>query len=245
MKRRIARMAGWGFAVFAVLLAATESTALAEGVVLADSVQQFSTVQGQDGWSYGYYDRSADPNGTYDAASDFAQMLYYRSDLYDPPAGTSGGRWQVSYNNPNEGGLYWCALWANGGHPNATNTNNVELWPVRRWTSNYDGQVTLTGNLGHLNWQYLGNGLRGRLFVDGTQLWTAHVNPTNSVGLDFSLQIPVHVGSYVDLAVDPEGNDEADWARFQVAITSVPEPASAFLLVIASLGVFSRRRRAY
>jgi len=51
MRGLIARLVGWGFAVLAVLLAATESTALAEGVVLADSLQQFSTVQGQDGWS--------------------------------------------------------------------------------------------------------------------------------------------------------------------------------------------------
>jgi hypothetical protein len=114
--------------------------------------------------------------------------------------------------------------------------------------SDYEGEVTLTGNLGHLNWQYLGNGLSGRLLVDGTEIWTAHVNPTDSVGIDFSLQIPVHVGSHVDLAVDPEGNDTSDWARFQVAITSVPEPSTLVLLSAGALSllayVWRRRKRA-
>jgi len=103
--------------------------------------------------------------------------------------------------------------------------------------------VILTGNLGHLNLSYLGNGLRGRLFVDGTEIWTDHVNPTDSVGVDFSLQIPVHVGSYVDLAVDPEGNATGDWARFQVAITSLPEPSTLVLLGIGAIGLLAWRRR--
>jgi hypothetical protein len=57
-------------------------------------------VQGQDGWWYGYYNRSADLNGIYNDAKNFSLMLYYRGDMLDFPLGGPGGRWQVYYNNP-------------------------------------------------------------------------------------------------------------------------------------------------
>ena len=238
MRGFIARLEDCVFSAFVVLLLdATESTTLADEGVLANSVQQFSNVQGQDDWWYGYYDRSADANGIYDEATDFALMLYYRSDLLDPMVHQGAdGRFPIIIRT--KAALTGGALWANGGHPNATNTN-LELWPIRRWVSNYEGEVNLTGNLAHLNLSYLGNGLRGRLFVDGTEIWTNHVNPTDSVGIDYSLQVPIHVGSHVDLAVDPEGDDIGDWAKFQVAITSVPEPSTLAFLGASAISLLA------
>src|SRR5689334_105401 len=42
---------------------------------IADSVTEFSGNQGQNGWYYGYYAKSADADGTYNPGTDFVQFL--------------------------------------------------------------------------------------------------------------------------------------------------------------------------
>ena len=44
----------------------------ATALVVGDSVAEFSGTQGQDGWSYGYYDRHNDGDGTYEHATHYS-----------------------------------------------------------------------------------------------------------------------------------------------------------------------------
>lgn len=47
---------------------------------VADSVSGFSGEQGANGWSYGYWDYTADPDKSYDQALDFQLLSQFGSD---------------------------------------------------------------------------------------------------------------------------------------------------------------------
>jgi hypothetical protein len=71
---------------------------------------------------------------------------------------------------------YWTSLTADGGHPNGINNNGatwqpVEHWAVRRWKSDYDGQVSISGLIADLN-SGGGNGVIGQIFVDNKEVGT-------------------------------------------------------------------------
>ena len=89
----------------------TGSMAICAGVI-ADSVTDFSGVQGQNEWFYGFY------QGTF-ASPGFQQMSAFDS-----------GNWYV--NN----GVVWTSLEDVGGHPNGFTTSggrtSVDQWAVRR-----------------------------------------------------------------------------------------------------------------
>src|SRR5262245_22441640 len=53
-----------------------------ETCVVADTVDDFSSEQGKNGWFYGYWDAANDPDGRYDPASDFKPMEYCRENTW-------------------------------------------------------------------------------------------------------------------------------------------------------------------
>jgi hypothetical protein len=55
--------------------------------MVADSVSGFSGEQGANGWSYGYWDHTADPDKSYDQATDFQLLRRFGSDPLDRVAG--------------------------------------------------------------------------------------------------------------------------------------------------------------
>jgi len=202
--------------------------------VFADSVAEFSSVQGQDGWFYGYYDRTNDVGGIYAPATDFQQMTQY---------GVSPDEWTV------QEGTFWTRLGEQGGHDNGVITGGgrteVEHWAIRRYVSEATGTVTLSGNLAKLNTGG-GNGIVGRIFVDGTQAYSQTVNFNDAVGFNYSFDVAVGIGSTLDFILDPNAsNDQFDGARFTAKLTAVPEPSALAAFVIGAVSgvVLLRRRR--
>lgn len=193
-----------GSAVCWLFAVGCHSASLPRAEVVADSVSGFSGEQGAGGWFYGYWDRSADPDGRYDPATDFQLLRHFGTDPINQLSGRSeftvGELWNL------EDGLYYTSLWAEGGHPHGTmplgSHAQVEQWAVRRWVSTIDGSVTISGHAGKVmpwgeNWT---GGVRTLIRVDGDEVFSADVDDGGS---DYSVEATVRVGSLVDFLIGP------------------------------------------
>lgn len=170
--------------------------------VVADSISGFSGEQGANGWSYGYWDYTADADKSYNQTADFQLLQHFGSDPINqlstrPDLGT-GKLWTL------QDGLYYTSLWAGGGHPNGTMDlgahAQVEHWAVRRWVSTANGPITISGHAAKVlatNW---GGGVQTRIVVDGTTVFSAAID--NS-GTNYSVNAMVHSGSLVDFLIGP------------------------------------------
>ncbi len=208
------------FSAFGVLLA----TALpASAQVLADSWAEFSGTQGQDGWHYGYYSGDMTPGS-------FQEMQSYQSN-----------RWHV------EPGNYWTTLGAVLSHPNGTVTSPpaqpMNHWAARRWVSDFAGEINIDTILRKIAVVDSSNGVIGRIYVDGNEIWSQFIAGNDAEGVSASLTASVGLGSTVDFVVDAvDGNDGGDATRLTGVITAVPTPGSLALVGIAGLLAFRRRR---
>lgn len=166
--------------------------------VLADSAAEFSGTQGQNNWSYGYYD------GPFDS-SDFQLMTQFTGDL-----------WYV------QEGTYWTNLWEKGGHPNGPVSSggrqDVEHWPVRRWISEVGRNINMSGTIAKNNTGG-GDGITGHILVDGVKVFSQALGASDSTGVNYSISATVKVGSVVDFAIEPGGTDHFDGTDFTAIIT--------------------------
>ena len=205
-----------------LLVVGCNSASRPHSVVVADSVSEFSGTQGAHGWSYGYWDRSADTDKRYDQATDFQLLKHFGSDPINQISGRSeftvGELWNL------QDGRYFTSLWAEGGHPNGTMElgayAQVEQWAVRRWVSTIDGPVTISGHAGKVmpwgeNW---GGGVRTLILVDGKELYSADIEDGGS---DYSIEAKVQVGSLVDFLIGP--NPSVGVIEFTGTIRTAPD----------------------
>lgn len=176
--------------------------------IVADSVAEFSSVQGQAGWTYGYYGIPAN-------TATFQQIPQF-----DPtPAGASAeGVWWVNQTSS------WAAIWRNGQHPGAETLSCGKQvtgdWTVRRWTSDVAGQIRLAGHVGK---QLNGfDGAIARIIVDGLEIFTHTVDGSDLTGIDYEVFANVAIGSQVDFVVSPLGSDCNDWIGFTAIIEYQP-----------------------
>ncbi|MEY2408490.1 MAG: hypothetical protein QOF48_1160, partial [Verrucomicrobiota bacterium] len=122
-----------------------ESEAVVAPGLLADSVAEFSGIQGQHNWYYGYWNKGLDANGVY-TNSEFIPFPadYWTGSMWDWPAGDPP----------------FTQLNAQGGRPTA-NDGNPGLsthWAVRRYVNEFEGPVTLHIKAAHTNsseWVYV------------------------------------------------------------------------------------------
>jgi len=191
-------------AVCSALFTGCNTASLPPSAIVADSVSGFSGQQGAKGWSYGYWDRSADADQSYNPSTEFQLLKHFGSDpinrLSDRREFTTGKLWNL------EDGRYFTSLWAEGGHPNSTMKlgayAQAEQWAVRRWVSTIDGPMTISGHAGKVmpwgeNW---GGGCQARIVVDGATVFSAAMD---NRGTNYSVKATVRLGSRVDFLIGP------------------------------------------
>lgn len=172
--------------------------------IVADSVSGFSGEQGTNGWSYGYWDRTADPDKSYNQTTDFQLLKHFGSDPINRISGraefTTGKLWVL------QDGKYYTSLWAEGGHPNGMMKlgayAQVEQWSVRRWISTVNGSITISGHAGKVmpwgeNWT---GGCQAQIVVDGKTMFSSFMD---NRGTDYSITVTVDIGSPVDFLIGP------------------------------------------
>lgn len=164
---------------------------------VADSVEDWSTTgqQGARGWSYGYYDKAADADGIYQA-NNFTTFT---------PAQWQNGKWDLAVDT-----APWTELTSTGGHPASS---PGEQWAIRRWTSSHAGKVLLSCRLAHPGG--CGGGTKARIYKDG-QLVDERAVSAAAVG--YFVPLDVSVGTILDFAIDPNGDDGCDSTAFMVRI---------------------------
>lgn len=157
--------------------------------VLADSVEEFSGIQGQDNWYYGYYrvdvgDSPTDPSSFREAENfnmDFANL------------------WSLAGTGD------WLGIGATNQHPHrpGAGRNTVgEYWATRRWVSDFDGEIQISGLIDEADLG--GDGVIVRLHIDGSEFgeWDL-LSITNSM-IPLDISATVSVGSIIDLSVAPK-----------------------------------------
>jgi len=223
-------MASTRHAALALLLACAGTAANATSNA-ADSVADFSNVQGQGGWWYGYYSGTLAPAGftllpTYDSASQ-------------------------SWIESSGGQFYWTQIYAAGAHPQGTTTSGgrvpVEQWAVRRWTAADSGSYLVSFSVAKdgSRTALFGNGVTGHVFANGAEVFSQWIAPSDTVGASGSVTVALAAGQSVDFALDPyQGDDRYDSTLFKATVSAVPEPATAalWLLGVAGWGLARRRR---
>jgi hypothetical protein len=169
-------------AVAAVGLVLVSAARGGDGALIADSVAEFSSAQGSDGWQYGAY-ASGEPGS-------FALLCCY------DPAGDHGGWWEHSPTQPP-----WNLIWAEGQQPDLTPT-------VRRWTSEALGvfQVDITTDHwpGHLDAKTV------QVLNDGWLVYERVLEHGAAWPLTESVFAVVARGGLLDFAVSADGDTTAN-----------------------------------
>jgi hypothetical protein len=188
--------------------------------IVADSASDWSVTgtQGERGWYYGYYNKTADPDQTYQTAN--FTPFPRSSGPQSPNNFWDEEEWDWFSGNPpfDRVGQYWM-------QPNGLNSG-AEHWVIRRWVSEVSGNVTLEWtafkeqpdqyNLG-------GGGVRVRVLHNGVQRDFANIRSNDVGGVRRTINIPgVNVGDTFDIALDPtnsDGNSHDDSDRTFVTMT--------------------------
>ena len=176
---------------------------------IADSMNDWSPAgeQGVNGWTYGYYNRTADGNNSY-AADEFI--------LFEP-AHWRGTGWRLAPSN-----CPWTNITQEGVHPNGTNScPSEEHWPIRRWTSDRAGAFEVTWHTREVNLN--GAGVSGLLFHNGELIDSEVIAGGDGAGVTRTLDVTLEVGDVLDLANSPVGpnsnrNDGADGSANRLTI---------------------------
>jgi hypothetical protein len=196
-----------------VLIASdSEASGAAAERLLADSVADFSLVQGEHGWYYGFDDGNRES----------FELLTEQSTIRNFVAPT-GEVWDC-WTTP---GTQWTQIFRLGAHSNGLDTS-VPAEPllqraVRRWVSSVAADVVISGELAKIDVAVPSNGVDGLLLVDGAVLYSGFIGGDDGAGLDYEANATLRVGSTVDLVLDPhDSDDHHDLSRFTSIIERRP-----------------------
>jgi hypothetical protein len=236
----------------AVLLAFT-GMGSAHGAIVADSIAEFSNIQGQDNWTYGVFIAGTDPS----ALTPYTTAGFQNFDNFD----IAENNWLASSTLVGARNNTFLNLGAEGGHPTGLGPGDQDtiIWTMRRYASEVDGLYDLNIDLKKTNVvNPSGGGITGRIFVNGTEVFTQIIANDDNVGVQLKLLVDLEVGSLIDFAIDPTGitptsgsdniySARADGSHFAAIIGTpmgVPLPGALFFLAPA-LGILravARRR---
>ncbi len=258
MKKVIFRPRIVAVAVGAVCLAAAVSgDAIAAGVTLADSVNDFPDASQnnqnfveQNGWLYGYYSTPGDPSTFVQAPNTVIP------DNRGWVAGEFIGYSQSIFNSP----------WISSDTQSTYDNNGNFLWSVRRWENGnslnpYSGQIEIKGDFHEVN--SFDDGTIGRIFIDGLEITPTVVNNVTQntsavpnmgdgikyVGgdlLEYVAQASINANSVIDFALDPRENTRDDSTLFTAVISQshIPSaPTPALLPGLMGFGASLLRKR--
>jgi hypothetical protein len=173
---------------------------------IADSAADFGETQGELGWFYGFWDASKDPDGSYDAATDFSEMEYCGENTWRPP-GICG----LSQDDP---AFDWTQDLAWGlQHPETD--PDLQL-PIRRWVSDVSGPASLLIEH-HVDGQY-SDGTRALLLFDGREVWRHDAAGGDPLGVSETRAIELSVGMVIDQLVHPIDSSADDTTYFTIRI---------------------------
>lgn len=158
----------------------------------ANAITDFSGTQGVGNWSYGKFP-IADPTA-------FSELTNF-----------TGFVWNNAGNNAI---LDFPQLDANGGHPQFEGLNAA----VRRWTSNLDGTVYLSGDFFDRDTS-CGDGANVRIYKNGVQIYE-FLNITGN-STNYALTVSVQYGDTIDFAIDPKFDAACDDTHFTANIAVV------------------------
>jgi uncharacterized protein (TIGR03382 family) len=206
------------------LLAAPAVAGIGPNVKVADSWEDYSSVQGHNGWSYGYYDG--------DGAQPFSPDDFEEMSVFEP----TESRWWVNNGAANPLTLIDANLMHTGY------LDGAQQWAVRRWTSNTASDVAISVDMRRLQDDLGGDGVRLFVFVDGVERQSIEIGAQETDLISFEMFETLSVGSVIDFALDPIGQNYFDAVEFGAIVMTVPSPSSLALLGLGVLAVGRRRR---
>jgi hypothetical protein len=222
---------------------------MAHAAPIADSIADFSNVQGQDGWFYGFFNQGVDGSTAYTTGA-FTQFETF-GDVEPGVWGATDA--QVGAQNND-----YLMLGSATGHPTGLAPPDVQdriIWAVRRYESEVAGDVDIKIDLRKFNPNPSG-GITGRVFVDGVEVYTQFVAFDDLIGYQTTIVRNVALNSLIEFAIDPLGvatdrgdgiySPRSDGTHFSAVISphaaAVPI-APTFLLMIGGLvGLIASRR---
>ena len=220
-----------------VLLSAILFTAFAasNAVQIANSITDYSLVQGTNSWFYGYYDKSNDATpGSY-SSSEFTLMNQ-----------VSGGTWWVNNVDSTVTG-YFTRLYQVGGHSNGLDNYPgrtralAEHFAIRRWQSTVTGSLTFAVTIAKIDTAG-GNGTNFFLYKNGTVILSPFQPFTTSTPSTFSVTTFVTAGDYIDLSLDSwQAQDANDNTALSMTVEAVPEPATMTGLGLALIALVRKK----
>lgn len=193
--------------------AAGEEPSPTEPRLLADSVADFSLTQGEHGWYYG--SDSGD-------LADFKRLGRISViTTFVPPSKDVWDCWASETT-------HWTQIFRLGAHPNGPETSPpsspVLERAVRRWVSDYEGDVVIYGEAAKLD-LIDSNGVVALVYVDGVELRSITLAGDDSAGVAYEVPASVRVGSNVDFVLEPrDGDDRHDLTRFTGVVARAEAP---------------------
>ena len=172
-----------------------------DSCVVADSVDDFSETQGEDGWWYGYWDAANDVDGRYDPSNDFKSMEYCRLNTW-LPAGrcAASSEWTQNLSH---------------GLQHAETDPYLEL-PVRRWVSDVSGPARIFAE--HHVGGPGGDGTRALLLLDGVEIWQNDAMPM-ATAREATLEVELENGTIVEQLIHPRQSQDEDMSYFSITVS--------------------------
>jgi hypothetical protein len=178
-----------------------------EASAIANSFTQYSNVQGQDDWFWGYRNYTKDGGGeSYNPDTGFI--------AFNPDTQWSGSQWDLDPTAENP----WTELGAENMHPNSSTAVNAAgydtgvHWTIRRWVANQITKVTPLALRYHVHKANTGggNGVTGALYINGQRKDAIVIGGADGVGVTHTYYANVSPRDKIDVILSPRGGDGID-----------------------------------
>jgi hypothetical protein len=174
--------------------------------VIANSIAEFSGVQGTNGWFNGFRNFTTDGGETnYNAQTAF---IPYKGGVGQGAWDGDTQQWTGSAWNMNTGGNGpWTSQGPQDIHPNGENSFPFEEhWAIRRWVATELTKATPVGIIWQVRKSNLnGDGVTGSIFVNGKLVDSMTIGGGNGTNPTRRFYVVLSPNDVVDLALTPQG----------------------------------------